>query len=294
MRFIKFFYNLIPFKKYIYSAIKDRFTLPHNIYQHLTFNGPFTVKIDNLHQFELQHFGAKVENEIFWKGLFGNWEKETLKIWTELCKTHDFIFDIGANSGVFALIAKCVNANSSVHAFEPVNRIYNRLKQNIQLNQFNIEAYELGVSNNDGEAIIYDPGFYHLYSVTINKNILDSSIPTTKIKIKIEAFKSWYIKNNIEGLDLIKLDVETHEAEVIEGMLDLLTEYQPTFIIEILNKDVASRVRSLLKGIPYRFFAIDENLGAYEINKLHKLPPMNYLICNEDTAKRLKVSNLIS
>lgn len=58
----------------------------------------------------------------------------------------------------FSLIAKSINHDSRVIALEPVHRVFQKLKTNMAINQFNTECLELAASNFTGEAVIYDTG----------------------------------------------------------------------------------------------------------------------------------------
>ena len=131
-------YTILPFKKEVFSILKKFIQIPPELYQHLYFSGKFKVQIDQEKSFKIKHIGAKVENEIFWNGLYGSWEKESLKVWSFLCNYSDYIFDVGANTGVYAIVAKAINCNSHVYAFEPVQRVFEKLKENIKVNGFDI------------------------------------------------------------------------------------------------------------------------------------------------------------
>lgn len=128
---------------------------------------------------------------IFWSGLTNGWEKESINLWIQLCKNATTIVDVGANTGIYSLIAKTLNPNAMVFAFEPVSRVYQKLKENIQLNKFDIIALEVALSNSDGTATIYDTDSEHTYSVTVNKNMFSSDthvLATTIQTIQLDTF----------------------------------------------------------------------------------------------------------
>ncbi len=167
----KYFYSLIPLKKEIFSIIKLVISPKKNIYKHLHFVGRITINVNQHSNFKMMHYGFLIENELFWAGLYGAWEKDSLRIWSELCKASNVILDIGANTGVYSLLAKTMNtAAAEVHSFDPVLRVYNKLVQNIELNRFDIKAYQLALSNNTGNATVYDIDAEHTYAVTVNQN----------------------------------------------------------------------------------------------------------------------------
>ncbi len=133
-KFLKQVYRFLPFKKHFFLFMKQ-FGIPnHNIYQHLHFVDNIKVEASETKNFKIRHYGFQLENEIFWNGLFSGWEKVSISIWAELCKSSSVIFDIGANTGVYALLAKTINPNSKVFAFEPAKLNYSFLKNHIRKN----------------------------------------------------------------------------------------------------------------------------------------------------------------
>lgn len=122
-KLFKIIYNFIPFKRDFFYLIKTFWKPKETIYRHLHFVGIFKVKINQSKTFKIKHYGYQIENEIFWSGLTEGWEKESVKLWIELCKCSEIIFDIGANTGMYSLIAKTINPGANVYAFEPVARV---------------------------------------------------------------------------------------------------------------------------------------------------------------------------
>lgn len=279
-------YSYLPFKKELFSFLRI-FNISPKIYKHLYFQGIFKVKCANS-SFLIQHYGYQLENEIFWAGLTGGWERISMSLWIELCKNSNSIIDIGANTGVYSLVAKAVNSNASVFGFEPVERVCRKFEKNCELNNFNVKCFEYALSNYNGEATIYDTPSEHVYSVAVNKNISGLS-DFVETKITTKTLSSFIKENSIESIDLMKIDVETHEPEVLEGMGVFLKLYQPTLLIEILNDDVGQKVQSLLSDLDYLYFNIDEINTPKQVYKIEKSDYYNYLICKAEVAKKLKL-----
>lgn len=283
---IKRLYNYIPFKQTIFKALKKVWQPKESVYRHLHFTGIIDIPVAG-REFKMHHYGYEVENEIFWAGLLGNWEKVSLGLWIKLCKNSDVIFDIGANTGVYSLIAKTVNPDSSVYAFEPVKRVFEKLKENIELNNFNIHSYEKAVSNSDGTAVIYDTETEHTYSVTVNKNLNSADTHVKSVTIETIMLDSFIQENKINKIDLIKIDVETHEPEVLEGFSQFISKFKPTILIEILQEEVGAKVNDLVKDMDYLYFNIDELAGIRQVDKITRSDYYNYLICSKEIAKSL-------
>ena len=277
---LKKLYDIIPFKKELYIIIKK-------IYKHLHFVGNIKIDVDKNKSFKIRHYGYQLENELFWNGVKNGWEKHSVQLWMELCKYSETIFDIGANTGVYALLAKTINKKANVFAFEPVERVFEKLTHNVQLNNYNITCIKKAISNYDGYATIFDKNTAHTYSVTVNKDL--SNNPESSIPVEIETIKiDTYIRQNgLSKIDLLKIDVETHEVEVLEGFKEHIKKYKPTLLIEILNDEVANGLQNLISDIDYVFFNIDENHGVKRVSKLSKSDYYNFLICKPEVAKKL-------
>ena len=175
-----------------------------------------------------------------------------------------------------------------MYAFEPVRRVFEKLELNNAINGYNIKCLELAASNYNGTAVIYDTPTPHIYSVTVNKN-LDDTRATIETKIETTTLDSIIEKHHISKVDLVKIDVETHEAEVLEGFQKHLKKFTPTILIEILNDEVGMKVEKIVAGMNYLYFNIDERNGIRKVDKITKSDFYNYLLCSADTAKELNL-----
>ncbi len=101
---IKQCYAALPFKQPAYKVLRRLGPPPERIYRHLHFKGTIEVDVSPTEHFRMQHHGYMIENELFWKGLAG-WEKVSMELWTRLSKRCNVILDIGANTGMYALVA---------------------------------------------------------------------------------------------------------------------------------------------------------------------------------------------
>ena len=280
----------MPFKKSIFSFIRFIKVPPKSVYQHLYFNGIFTVKINADKKFRIMHLGFVEENEIFWEGIYNGWEKKSVSLWIELCKDCKTVFDIGANTGLYALVAKTMNPTARVFAFEPIPQVFNALVQNRKINNFDIKNYQIGLSDYDGTAKIYLPkNMDFSYSVTVNQNTLGNQ-EVNELEIKVMKLSSFIKSENIGAVDLMKIDVETHEVEVLRGMGEYLHKFKPTLIIEILGEKIAENLNEIFIGSDYLFFNINDVKNTIrQTSKIEKSDHWNYLICNKQIAQKLNL-----
>ena len=268
-KIIKSIYNYIPFKKELYLALKRNWKPRESLYKHLHFKESFSVKIDFNKSFDIYN-ETQIENEIFWEGLTGKWEKESMKLWIKLSEISACIFDIGSNTGVYALVAKTINPESRVFAFEPHPLFFNMLEKNIELNDYEIMSLKKAVSDVDGKI-----------------KIEDYSGASSSINVESVSLDKFIDDKKIEKVDLLKIDVETFEPQVIKGFEKYLSLHHPTLLIEILNEDVAKSINDLIGNIEYLYFNIDERGGVRQTEKIEKSDYYNYLICEASVAKKI-------
>lgn len=286
---LKKIYQLIPFKKYIFLGVKKLVNLPESIYKHLHFHGVITINAGDAHQFKMYHHGTSEENELFWGGIENGWEKTSLKIWRKLCVEATTVFDIGANTGLYSLITKSLNQKAQVVAFEPVPKVLEYLNYNVKLNHYDIKVVPKAASNFNGEAKVYlRKGEGFTTSVTVNKSLLAETTPKDELIIKTIRLDTFIEENKIDKIDLMKIDVETHEPEVLEGMGEYLDKFKPDFLIEVWDKECAATLNQLFKNKGYLYFDLDDkNDVITQKQEVTASSFWNYLICKPETAKKI-------
>ena len=288
-RYLKFLYEIIPLKKQLFLVIRKVVTLPEKIYKHLHFIGVFTVKVDENHQFKMYHIGVAEENELFWGGIDNGWEKTSLKLWRKLCVDANIVLDIGANTGIYSLVTKTLNPTAKVFAFEPLPKVLEYLNYNVEINNYDIEIIPKAASNFNGTAKVFlMEGHDFDNSVTVNKSLLSSDTPQKELGIETIRLDDFICQNKLERIDLIKIDVETHEPEVLDGMGEYLDKFKPDFLIEIWDKDCAVKINNFFKDKGYLYFDIDDkNDSVVQKDEITVSSFWNYLICKPETAKKI-------
>ena len=105
--------------------------------------------------------------------------------------------------------------------------------------------------------------------------------PIDQNSIYVEAItlESYINTNNIEAIDLLKIDVETLEYEVLLGYGSFLLKHEPIIILEIQSKEIGSNIDSLLTIDLYLYYSIDESQGLVKIDVLGTGEDNNYLLC---------------
>ena len=278
-------YKKVPFKPYVLRLLRWIWTPPEAIYQHLHFTGDFKIQVDAAHGFKMRHHGHASENTFFWRGIAGG--GTSLEIWKRLSRNASVIIDIGAHHGLYALVSRSVNKTATIVAFEPAERVFEVMKENVALNGYAIMAENLAVSDRSGEAIFYDLPEDQPVAGSLDAEVARLRPDFVPISVETTSLSEYLGGKGIQTPDLIKIDVERHEPSVIRGMGDFLSQRKPSLVIEILNEEVATVVGSLLRGVDYAFYSINDEL--WHIEPVETLSPrgvvgQNFLICTADIA----------
>lgn len=283
---LKKVYAALPFKQPLYTALRNAVRVPEPIYRHLHFKGVIEVPISDTEGFRIQHHGYMIENELFWSGIKG-WEPVSMELWLRLCRRASVIFDIGANTGVYALAAKAVNPASVVVAVEPVERVFRKLEENIALNSWDIRAVHAAISDHSGTAVLYDiPESEHVLSVSLEADWNSSSTRLRPVEVPSLTVMDLVKQTGKPSVDLLKIDVETHEPAVLRGFQELLRRDRPTMLIEILNDEVARQVSRLVDGLGYRYYNIDDlTWPPPVVDRISTSGHYNFLLCLPEVAE---------
>ena len=274
---LKILRPFVFFKGIIPRILKTLRLVPPSMQDYIFFKGQFAVKTMSGNQFYLMNWGHptyELENKIFWSGLYSIDESTSIKVWEELSMVSSTIIDIGANTGIFTLVAKSVNPNAKVIAFEPITRIYEKLLKNIYINKYDAAAFDIGISNFDGEQEIYDfPDIKNPYSASLDPQLSNeistrSQFDLKKTLISTNKLDSFINEIRIKELTntLIKIDVEQHEAFVLDGMKKMMQDLKPIILIEILNNEIGGAVSKFMQNYNYNYFKIIEGKGIKKIS----------------------------
>ncbi|NJR40816.1 MAG: FkbM family methyltransferase [Leptolyngbyaceae cyanobacterium CSU_1_4] len=275
-------------KKTLSLTLQKKIIPPERFWDLLSFEGNFSVDLGNK-QFQVSHTGEWLENSLFWKGLAG-YEPISFELWKNACQFSQTILDIGANTGLYSLIAKTVNPSSNVYAFEPLPSFNQALKENIRLNHYDIQVIDQAVANFMGTAEFYAPqrGQGNLYSSSLSLEHYKNHQKSTPIvhQVQVTTLDTFVQKQGIRSVDLVKIDAEGQDANVLKGFLNSMQQFQPDFIVEVQSDEIGQEIQAMLPPEKYLYFNVDEVTGLKQTDSLRRNYWLNFWICKvENCAK---------
>ncbi len=136
------------------------------------------------------------------------------------------MLDVGGNIGNHSLwLASCFE---KVICFEPNPAALEYLNGNVRLHD-NIQVVPIGLSLKAGTALLQAGGDTNLGQA----GITDHPDPDA-IEITLDSGDAWLEKNGVEDVDFIKIDVEGHEWEALNGLRETLRKRSPILLFEYL------------------------------------------------------------
>jgi FkbM family methyltransferase len=187
------------------------------------------LEIINNQYFNFTHYGIITQLIHARQHVVGKpqgFESETLKRYAAMLKTGDTVLDIGANVGVFSLLgSSLVGEKGHIYAFEPSQKTFNALTENLSINGIkNVHPQRLALSNTEG--VIYLGNVANDALNFIDKNNQKGEA------VDMITLDKWLAFNNIQKVDFIKIDIEGAEKLCFEGASDMLKKTPPTIIME--------------------------------------------------------------
>ncbi|MGH8000645.1 MAG: amino acid adenylation domain-containing protein, partial [Brasilonema sp.] len=219
----------------------------------------------------------------------------------------DCIFDVGANIGLFSLFIGQKYPNSIIYAFEPIPQIFEVLRINTALYGLNVKLFNCGLANDsrtetftyypqlslisgrfvDGEeerGVVKsfllnqqsDPQSDMALSQEIIDELLDARLTSERINCQLRTLSQTIQENQIEQIDLLKVDVEKSELEVLAGIQEEHWHKIRQIVVEV--NDTQGRLQkltNLLEQRGYRVTVEQDNLlaetGLYNVYAVRQL-----------------------
>lgn len=181
------------------------------------------------------------------------------------------IFDVGANKGQFLdMIEQGLRGiDCHIHVFEPSKHTYQILSENAK-SYSNLTLNNLALGRQVGEFDLhYDELGSGLASLTKRKlNHFGYDFKYAE-KIQVETLDDYCARNSIHTIDHLKLDVEGHELDVLQGGIKMFQNQRikmVSFEFGGCNIDSRTYFRDF-----YNFFR------DCEMNRIFRIAPSGYL-----------------
>lgn len=159
-------------------------------------------------------------------------------------KLGDVFVDVGGHVGKYSFYAATqVGDSGLVIAIEPHPQNIANLKKGIELNGFkNVKIVEKACSNRRGKAFLLE------YELSAKHEISDKP---TKMMVEIDTLDHILQSFHIKKVNMVKIDVNGHEYQVIEGARNMLKNHHPAILMEVMLEN-EQKVLGYLEKFGYK------------------------------------------
>jgi FkbM family methyltransferase len=156
-------------------------------------------------------------------------------------RVRGLVLDIGVNTGFYAFLATAAADLNRVLCFEPNPTVRSYLEQNIELNRLSdrVNVSPLALSNREGYGDLYVPDPSHglvetassleAEFIAVHYAVMEVAVSTLDTVLRSAAWER-------QRVTTIKIDVEGHERDVLEGAASTISKWRPIIFIEILTR----------------------------------------------------------
>lgn len=182
----------------------------------------------------------------------GTYEVERLRTFGEAISPGATVFDVGANVGIYSLLASLrAGPSGHIYAFEPNPRNLRHLRRHAALNAAqNCTVVDAAVSATVGSrhfsAAAWDSAMGHLSpdgDATVRSVTLDACV---------------YGPSAFHAPDVVKIDVEGAEWEVLQGANRVIAASHPAIFLEVHGTELHAKCREFFLAHRYN---IEEAYG---------------------------------
>jgi FkbM family methyltransferase len=165
-----------------------------------------------------------------------------INFYRKLAKPGAMVIDIGAHTGDTTVpMALAVGKQGLVVALEPNKFVYKILEKNAALNRdyTNIKALCFAATKEDGDFVFNysDASFNNggfLSEIHVKNHHHDY---TLNVQGKnVERYLLTHFRDQLEKLDLLKIDAEGYDKEILKTIPEILKRYKPNLMVECYKR----------------------------------------------------------
>jgi FkbM family methyltransferase len=170
--------------------------------------------------------------------LFGDFQGHVARCKYLSLTSDAVVFDVGANFGIMSLQYSKSVERGHVHAFEPTDYAFAKLKRNLELNPNlakRVTANQVFVSSESSE----QPNLQAYSSWKVNGKARAKTHPVhggtiqNANNIPAITLDDYCVQQGLKRVDFIKIDTDGHEFEVLRGAGKTIAEHHPVIIFEV-------------------------------------------------------------
>ena len=201
---------------------------------------------------------------IFWWLKRANKLDPEMFVASNLCKNKRIAIDVGSNNGLYSYFYS--KNFESVKSFEPFPMASQNL---IQSKLKNVEFFHYALSSTSGDATLHAPVADNGRVIHSQASLNQFSENSIQVAVSLRTLDSF----EFQDVNMLKVDVEGHERNVLEGAVKTIRRCKPIILVEIEERHLGfspENTIDFIEKLGYASFIFVEN-------KLTKTSDFDYL-----------------
>ena len=248
-------------------GFRARAAVPRLIGRHFAGNQPVFIETASGAKLSVDFTNLDTYAAIYNHG--GTWDQHVMRVCHELLRDRNVFYDIGSNTGIFAIDAGVKFKTIKGYAFEPQADQADAIQQSIIANGLrSIFCIKCMLGERDATGELY------LTSHSIHASSIPREGRFRKVEVSMRTIDSLSRDAILDDPDVVKIDVEGGEMAVFRGARETFSRSTPSIIFEadenLHRFDIEPN--ALLEMIAtfgeYRFFEIDKRGALNSIARI--------------------------
>lgn len=181
----------------------------------------------------------------------GSYEYEKQRAFARFIKPGNVIYDLGANTGFYSLMAAVLTGPAGrVAAFEPHPANVANLRKNLELNLVaNCFIFEAAVSDSDGYGKFLPGPSYSTGQLVQHSE--------RALRVRTVTLDSLAASAQLSPPNIVKCDIEGGEYDALRGASEILRKFTPVIFLATHGSQIHALCCRFLLGLNYRLTSID-------------------------------------
>lgn len=253
---------------------------------------PHTKPHSEMNEMNIAHHGG-FQTSVIFKEVF-----EDEVYWKHGLTLDDgaVVFDVGANIGLFTLFANRKCPTAQIYSFEPLPPSFELLRTNVDRHEIDAHLFNYGLSESSTTAdFVFYPEAAGLSGHAANRagdkedtkaivqdwihnaarsqedallpqsqldELLDEYLRADTYSCEVKTLSEVIRENNIEQIDLLKIDVEGSELSVLSGIAEEDWPRIRQIVMEVHGRSITQSIVTLLEAHGFEFVIDDQMVVA--------------------------------
>jgi FkbM family methyltransferase len=172
----------------------------------------------------------------------GTYEKDKVAAFSGDIRRDSVVYDLGAHTGIYTLLAASRATGGHVYSFEPFVRNADILRRHIKLNALtNCTVIEAAVDSSSGSAQFVEGPTPEMGALS----------PGGTFRVNTVALDQLRKAGTLPRPDLIKMDIEGNELEALRGATRLLQADRPVVYVATHSSQLERECGEFLRKLGY-------------------------------------------